>query len=189
MQWHKAFLWKKIFFTAVYNHAGGSCQSDTLVQTWERSSNLLSHLHTADPEQCEVSVNVGLSVSEKNNFVKVLDKSNLFQKLQRSCVNVIVTSFLGFLFQTKFGRKIGPGLSPRLLVHPIAQQLMAFWQNKTGSKLNVWLYHWEGDVMWRLWVLWCEYWELVHQDKQQTHSGQVPSNHWPEKEGTVRWNK
>lgn len=111
MQWHKAFLWEKIFFTAVSNHAGGSCQSDMLVQTWERSSNLLSHLHTADPEQCEVSVNVGLSVSEKNNFVKVLDKSNLFQKLQRSCVNVIVTSFLGFLFQTKFGRKIGPGLS------------------------------------------------------------------------------
>lgn len=124
MQWHKAFLWKKIFFTAVYNHAGGSCQSDTLVQTWERSSNLLSHLHTADPEQCEVSVNVGLSVSEKNNFIKVLDKSNLFQKLQRLCVNVIVTSFMGFLFQTKFGRKIGPGY-------------MAFWQNKTGSKLNV----------------------------------------------------
>lgn len=98
------------FFTAVYNHwwwCSHSRQSDTLVQTWERSSNLLSHLHTADPEQCEVSVNVGLSVSEKSSFVKVSDKSNLFQKLQSLWVNVMTMCYFvsGFSFSDWFQTK------------------------------------------------------------------------------------
>ena len=89
---------------------------------------LLSHLHMADPEQCECWIVCFMKKKQlRKSFGQIKPVSGnsddgwKFSEFACKCGCYFHISSLGLLFLTGFGRKIGPGLCLRLLVHPIAQ--------------------------------------------------------------------